>query len=435
MQKSKNHTSINKAARQDRKDPDPGKGRAGQNGSEQRGAAAAGITGPRFHLLEKELRTLPLFELAMLNGDDMENKFPGLMQMVNKEAKQLQAIEDLYRIVKAQPKYKQLKDATWKADTPPIRVIMWLLRKLGPLAGGASWTVDTYKQGGKTRYRFVIYKDYHRQDVGHREEYLPLDFLPRLKKRDEQLHDMMIDTVALVSRNNKIPLWDEDGDFSEMLKDLLQVPRGGYDVHRLKVQHQIYCPAGIAGKYLKLIKQTRKTVSISGLAKKVAAYDAKSYRKQCAISWIKRGIRLAETKENISPFSYHPNYLPGDPVSAEQQYKFIWSHHSNDILKIRAFHKLKKAAEKYGDYYPLRFSIAKPGQVLKPLPEANFPGKLYDFLDFGVKHFCYTNRQYYYGEAFNKDRTPSEEFLEPSVAFPAMNLLNAIEIAQIRQQS
>lgn len=435
MQTSKSKTRINKASQRSRSNIDQRKKGAGKNGSEQRRDDTNVIPGVGLHLLGKELTTLPLFELAMMNGDDLDNRFPGLMKTIDTEAKQLQAIEDLYKIVKAQPAYKNLKEPNWKPDTKPVRILLWLLRKLGPLAKGAEWTVDTYKQGSKTRYRFVIYKSYNSQRLAYREEFLPLDFLPRLRKRDQALHDMIIDVIALVSRENKVPLWDEDGDYSEMLADLLNVPPGGYTVYHLERLHKVYS-VGPAAQYLKVIKQRRKVVTFQTVQMRLATYNAKSQRQQTLQWWIKKGLKVASYKQCIKQNSFVPNYIPGQATTPWQLYKFVWSLHHNDVLNIRATNKLDKAADKSGVFFPLMFSIVKPGQVLKPIEDDHFPIDLFDFLDFGVKHFVWRFGDYYYKDAFKKQETPAEEFLDNENGQAAsLKLLQAIETMDIKKQN
>lgn len=433
MQNAKNKTGISKASQPAREHSGGGKRHPIKNGSKQGRTHSNVITGPGVHLLGKELRPLPLFELALMCGDDKIE--PGLIKMIDTEAKQLQAIEDLYRIVIAQPKYKAMKEPNWKAGTKPVHILLWLLRKLGPLAEGNRWTVDTYVHKGKTRFRFVVFKDYHRQKLGHREEWIPLDFLLLLKKRDQLLHDMIVDLIALVSRENKIPLWDEDGDFSEYLKDLLNVPSGGYNVYRLERQHKIYS-TGPARQYLRLIKQRRRIVSVKSVQQMLASYDAKSQRKQYAVWWIKKGLRLASEPNDIRNFSFIPNHVPGQPVTPFQQYKFVWSLHENDVLRIRTYHNLNKADEKFGNYFPVMFSVAKPGQVVKPVEYKSYPEDLFEFLDYAVKHFNWAFRDYYFKDSYKKPQTIAEELMtEQETNYPANKLLDAIEIADIRKEA
>jgi hypothetical protein len=431
MQKQKSNSGVNKTAQQDRQHPRAGKRRSQQNGTEQKGTDSAFRSGFGLHLLEKELHTLPLLEIALAKGDTLEEKFPGLVKMIDTEARQLQAIEDLYKIVKAQPKYKQLKEQKWTDKTQPLQVLLWLLRKLGPLAEGANWTVDIYKQSGKTRYRFVIFKYYHGGKLLLREEYLPLDFLPMLLKRDRPLHDLIIDVLALVSREVKLPVWDEDGDFSTHLSDLLNVPPGGYSVYALERQHKVYS-SGPAGQYLRYFKRRRRVVTFKTVIDQLSKYDPKSDRKQAAVWWIKKGIQLARYGRCIKANSFVPNYMPGEVISAYQQYKIIWSAHKNDNLYARTLSKMRKVM-KQGDFYPLMFSIAKPGQVLQPLKYDPFPEKLFGFLDEGIKHFCYRHDTYYYKDAFGKQETPAEQFLGDEQT-PGLKLLQAIELSDLQKK-
>jgi hypothetical protein len=359
----------------------------------------------------------------MRNGSNLRSHFKGLFQMVDTEAKQLQCILDLYRILRAQPKYRTLKEPSWKPTTQPVEVILWLLRKLGPLAKGAEWSVDTWPDNPE-RYRFVIWKHFSGYHVKLREEYLPLEFLPTLIKRDKPLHDLLIDLVALVSRENKVPLWDEDGDFSEQLKILRQM--GPANVETLERQRLIYTK-GVAHQYLRLIKARRKVVTVASILKCYHEYRPASERKRFLCWIMKKGIELAKTKKCIKDYSWVPAYSPGQPITPYQQYKFIWSAHHNDVLSRRAVSKMKKRADD-GDYYPVMFSIAKPGQALLPLHGDAFPGQLYEFMSEMVKHFNWRHKDYYYHDAFKNTLTLSETLEGATAAVKAPTLLEQFQI-------
>jgi hypothetical protein len=430
MQKAKNRSGINKASQSNRNVTGSQKRRKNQDGSEQASIDSAFAGGLELHLLEKELHTLPLLEIALMKGDMLEESYPGLVKMIDTEAKQLQAIEDLYKIVKAQPKYKNLKEPNWNESTEPIGVLLWLLKKLGPLAEGANWTVDTYLQSGKTRYRFVIYKEYHGGKLHHREEYFPLDFLPTLLKRDKPLHDMIIDLLALISKQINLPVWDEDGDFSQYLQDILAYDQ--YSVYHLERMHKVYS-VGPANEYLRFFKRRRKVVTLESVIDKLSKYNLKSQRKESVAWWIKKGIQLARYNQCIKQNSFVPNYMPGEKITPYQQYKIIWSCHKNDVLYSRTLSKMRRVM-KNGDFYPLMFSITKPGQIVKPLEYSSFPEKLFEFLDEGIKHFVYRHLEYYYKDAFDKQTTPAEDFLGEEQA-PYLKLLQAMEISEMQNKN
>lgn len=331
--------------------------------------------------------------------------------MIDTEVKQLQAIEDLYGIVKAQPKYKLLKEPNWKAETPPIQVLTWLLRKLGPLAKGNRWMIDTYQQGKKTRYCLVVWKNFYSYDLKYQEQYLPLDFLPALKKRDQPLHDLIIDTVALVSKCNKIPLWDEDGDFSEQLDVIRNAPiRTGNTVLDRQI---ISYTNGPAAEYLRLIKRRRRQVTVKGVKDAITAYNDNSDRKGYMKIWLRKGIDLAADSEHLGPWNFTPHHVAGNPISPDRQYKFIWSGHTNDVVFKRTQDKMKRDA-KIGDFYPVMYSITKPGAKVLPLKIERyaFPTFLSNFMDWGERLIFHRYREYFIKDQYKKQETPAETLLE-----------------------
>jgi hypothetical protein len=371
-----------------------------------------------------------MFEMGLMGGEhyDSGQWNEQLLKMVDTEAKQLQCIEDLYAVMKSQPKYKKMGEANhWKPDTSPIEVLTWLLRRLGKLAEGRDWTVDTYTEQGKTRYRFIVYKVYpfvkHNMSM-HRllETFLPLDFLPRLKKKDGPLHDMIIDVVALVSKANKLPLWDEDGDFSEMVADLLE--KGGTlkaKENGIVAQQLQSYREGDARNTLRILRRRRKMVTLTMINRQLGKYMATSIRRRIVCNWIERGMLLAGTRKNIKPYCYTPQFIKGKTLSAERQFKIVWSLDPDDVVSNRAQNKLHLDT-KQGEFYPMAYSVGMPGKVMKPLQLDEFPVKLSAWLDDGVRHFLGDYRDYYYGRPV---RVKVDN---------GMRLLDAIERAELRNE-
>lgn len=332
---------------------------------------------------------------------------PALRAMLDTEAKQLQAVEDLYLVLKAQPKYKSLREPCWKAEQPPILVLQWILRKLGPLAGGNLWTIDTWQDRKKTRYRFVIYQHFNRNHFKDDWFFIPLDFLPGLKKRDPVIHDLIIDVVALVCRNNDLPLWDEDGDYSEQMSDLIR--NRDSSIEMLDRQRQSYA-SGPAFEYLKLIRSRISKASLSDCRRRLEDYAAGSQRKQSLRYWLQAGLQLASGRGNLRPFNFLPDYTSCDGAIGPLQYfKFIWSYHENDYVHRTAIGLMRDCG---GSYPPVMFSVARPGQRLKPILEQDFPIRLFRFMSYGWKHVLHGHREYYYKKQLDDQKTPSEVLLE-----------------------
>jgi len=423
--RTSNKKSTDRPSRQDRKVIASGNGGKVKNGNSKAGSGIAASSGTGLHLLSQELKGISLFQLKMISGNNDIYPMPaGLLEIINTEAKQLQCIEDLYAIVKAQPKYKNMKEPQWTIDSSPIEVICRLLRKLSPLAKVGRWTVDSFvdkADPNKLRYRFVAYKYYSSNELRDSEEFLSLDFLPFLKDRDIAMHDMIIDTVALVSKANKVPLWDEDGDYSLCMKELGSSCCLGNNNHVLMQQYASYF-GGVASQYLKLIKSRRRVITIEMIRAQVLKYRITSWRKRRVIYWVQAALELAEKGGCIADHTYVPHYKKGTPWTPYRSYKFIWSCHQNDCIHKRANSVLQKDLSKYGIFVPLMFSIAKPGQVFKEIKGSVFPVKLYDFMRDGISIFLWRHRTYFYKEMMNAQETPAETLLE------------RIELAEIKDE-
>lgn len=346
----------------------------------------------------------------------------GVLAMIDTEEKQLQAINDLYLIVKAQPKYKKMKEPIWSPDTQPLQVITWLLRKLGPLAEGKDWTVDTFQEGKKMRYRFVVFEPYHGMLIKWQTEHIALDFLPGLRRRDLPLHNLFIDVIALISRYNKITLWDNDGDYSEEIEKFTRSTGGSKTAHELR---ELYTK-GEAGQYLRYIKRRRRQITIESVSRMLARYKGKSEMQTNLAWWLRRGIDLARTKWDISINNFIPSYTIGNAVGPTRLYKFVWSSVSgkdisqNDPILQAVDDKMSKDMRKSGFFRPVRFTIAKPGQQLKDIQYYKVYKNSYSNTEFAVMLFAFLvnirghlknrYRQYYYDSPRAKKK-PNSPYL------------------------
>lgn len=411
MPKTKTTQKPREVSQQSRPAPRPRAPRSGKNGGEQRGQDRSAFSVSGLHDVVKNLRPYPFFE-AEYRAEDIEAN-RGLNSLINTEERQLQAIEDLYRIVKAQPRYKKLKEPNWKVETSPFAILNWLLRKLGPLAAGNAWTVDTWKEGKRNRYQFVAFKHFNGNNFKHRAEWMPLDFLPILRRKDKALHDMVVDTVALVSKCNKMPLWDEDGDFSTAIQKFCDAQPF---LNSMQEEQRTCYQTGEAADYLRLIKRRRRVITPADIYSQLAKYFPKSVRKRNFVNWIRAGIDLADSKGKITDYSFIPGYESFGAIGCHRLYKFVWSINEKDHVANVVY----KSINGKDWQYPLMFTIARPGQKLQPIKPATYPVKLYDFLSEGVKHVLWRWTDYYYPIKKKKGTMPCEI------------LLNKIEESELR---
>lgn len=396
-----------------RRAPERRGGRALQNGGAEAGVNVAVGGGSGLHLLTEQLRSLPLYEVDLLRGTKSDRNLH-LIAMVDTEEKQLQAISDLWAIVKAQPRYRKIKSPKITVETEPVEVLHWLLKKLGPLAGGKEWTVDTCQVNGKARYRFIAYAFYHAQRVRGRCVFIPMDFLPYLEKRDRLLHDIVVDTVALMNKYVKVPLWDEDGDFSEAINELFGDQKMRDSLTMRRQRFGVIYNKGIARRYLELFRKRSRTVTPNSLAELVSGYVPASQRKRVMVWWVCRAIDMAREKDHIGNYSVVPNYLgERKPLTPFRTYKFVWSVHKNDPVAELSYNNVYGDIERYGRYLPVAFSVALPGERLKPIRQAAFPERLDEWMGKGL--YWLTGgpyERYYYKNSYNENLTPSEKWME-----------------------
>lgn len=371
----------------------PKANRSRKNGSGEGRADAGTSAGLGLHLLGQQLKSKTTMEVSLLTGDHNSDS---ILSMIDTEAKQLQVIEDLLAIVKAQPKYKNLREPSWNEETSPLEILNWLLRKLGPLAKGEDWLIDTYRDGRKNRHRFVVIQEFLSHYVHRYEVYFPVDFLPFLKKRDAELHDLYVDILALVSKYNSIPLWDEDGDFSKQLEILQRSSKTNNELLNDQIFNYV---EGAAFQYLTLIKRRKRSVRFEDIERRLYAYKPTSLRKRYVIHWMFKGLRMAESKKNILINTFVPNSAVGNPVTPFRLYKIVWSVHKSDVLKARANAQITKDEKAFGEFWPVNYSVCIPGKIVKPFIPDGFAVKLFDFMHQGEKIVTQ-----YFQDFFYKDR-------------------------------
>lgn len=394
--------------------------RTRKNGGEQgrKNSATIGITG--FHLLSKQLRTITQFEAEYLLGGTLSGSDAGeyFLKLRSNEEQQLAILKDLYAILKAQPEYGKMKQPSWNEQTTTMEVLTWVLKKLAPLAKGKGWGIDAYQQGSRTRYSFVVVDEYHSQKVIYGQE-IPLEFLPYLKVKDEQLHDIVVEMVAYVCEHAHIQMWYEDNDFLPLLKtyrfcneetshqDIIQA----YD--QKSIQRWIYS-SGPAAKYAQLFAEKRKVVSSQSIHAKIKRYDSNSQRKNWMISWVKEGLRLVALQDDIRKHTFIPNYGQdiSRSISPYRDNKFVWSLNHKDFFYKSVMSRMKEDARKYGQFRPIAFSITKPGQVIKPPVSSRYPFEYCDFMKYGMTHLN-SFREYYFKDTYYSDAkgTLTEQYM------------------------
>lgn len=378
-------------------------GPPGKNGSGETGAAAGSIELFGLSFLEN-VHPVSELQLKLASGSGyLEEQL--LLKTIDTEKKQLLAIEQLYAIVKAQPAYANLKEPAWPAEKKPVLVLQWLLSKLSPLAKGNEWTIDTYGEGANQGFRFVVYKYYNSQKLTNREEHFNCNFLPNLFVKDRPLHDIIISVIAIVARENKVPLWDEDGDYSTAIEQL-QKNKTQPDSFTNYFTGNDYL---LSVTYLSLIRYYMKTVTPAKINKLMKAYEFKSQRLYSIRWWLNSGLKLAQTKECILEHSYVPHYNKGTPITPFRLYKFIWCNAKDDLIDRVATKKFKKDDDADGWYIPRMFTITNPGEVVKKIENYEFPPLLYDFLSTGIKIFNWRYKDYFFKE---KKVTPKRTLLE-----------------------
>jgi hypothetical protein len=393
--------------------PHPAGNRANTNGNKPTGHAAGAPAGSTIHFLKPLQAIWELkanYSTTQWQGGanhDYRGEYRTLLAHFKTPAQQLNAIEDLYAIVKAQPVYRNLKEPNWTEQTHPLDVLQWLLRKLSPLAKGADWTVDTIPGSDPQlpRYRFVILQRYHSQRVTYRIYNFPLEFLPKIHQADPHLHDLLVDTIAYLSKHAHIPFWDADGDYNRVIERLTPISQlePGSRQHLLNSIYQKY-PAAI---YLQLLKQRRKLVTEKDIKQKMEAWQARpSERRRRVLDWCRQCLR---TKGNLAEQTFIPNYMHLHPkiVGPQQHFKFIWSRHEHDAVN----REVEKNWRNCKQYLPVAFSVALPGQILKPIAVSKYPEQLTELMKWTEAVFMRLHGQYFFGNQ-RLDKSISQILLE-----------------------
>lgn len=384
------------------------KNRTLEDGNTEGSANDHAVFESEFHLLTKNLGSIPLWQINLLRGTN-DQYMSDALKMIDTEEKQLQAISDLWQIIKAQPKYKTLKEPNLSAQDSPSQVLQYILKKLGALANGLEWNIDIYSEGRKLRYQFVVKKYYPNHQVRGNAHFMALDFLPALEIKDKQLHDIIIEIVALVSKKAFVPLWDEDGDYSAAEKYLWSNVEKEYSSSRIIANYEHYTH-GKPPEYLKKINSRKKVATQHSVYAACKGYNWKSDRQRQIAYWMRLGMRLAEAKDCIENHTYIPEFDTEKErcITPYRNYKFIWSNHNNDLVNARASKCWKDDDKRFGKYRPISFTITKPGEKMQPIKVSQFPIMLDEFLGLGEYYFQRKYEQYFYKDTLRKTYSPWE---------------------------
>lgn len=353
-----------------------------------------------------------------------------MFTILDTEEKQCQCILDLMAILTANN--DKLKPPVFPPEATWIDMVKWLLRRLGPLAKGNPWFVDTYHEKGIERYRFCVYKYYHSQRVDSLIYHIPLDFLPWLEPRDPKLHELIVCTIALLCKQCNLPLWDEDGDYSEAQKTVFgEKYSDTWVVNKLQrrsdnfeTQGHIY-KAGYSLKYLALIRRVKRTVTPGTIHALLREFNKISQRKHYMICIMKQALQMAITGDDIRDYTLIPSYEARDdmrPITPLRTIKFIWSEHPHDEVSKEADKAFEQDRQKYGKYLPLAFTITKPGEkVTLPKNEGKpdgyyrtnaFPEDMWTFFRELSTHIHRHRAYYYKNSKLDNDTTPSERLMQ-----------------------
>jgi hypothetical protein len=245
----------------------------------------------------------------------------------------------------------------------------------------------------KEKHVFVVVKFFHSQKVDFSSFHIPLEFLPLLAKKDAKLHDIIVDTVALMLKQKHVNLWDVEEYSKRALEHTLRITcKSPKEIDELEIYQR-----GDAMKYLKLIRKRSKVVTNDSVLKMFASYIPDSERKRMTLNWVKMLINLNKYKERMNQFDWYPHYAnPSNPFTASKKYFFVWSIHRNSSIQKKADYFYKDDDKKSGEYLPAQVSITSPGQVYKTPVESSYPEDIHAAMKFGWSVLINRFGQYYF---------------------------------------
>lgn len=368
-----------------------------------------------FHIL-KGLKPITMLESCMIGIPHKNIESQEINSICTNATEMAQCLNDLWSIVKAQPKYAKVSDNKFSKQSSPYEVLAWLLRKLGALTNGKEWTVDYYYENGVKRYCFVQYDFFNSQKVYGSGFFAPIDFLPYLEKKDITLHNLIVTMLAALIRFNNMPTWFNHPVLSKKLQELKELKIVTKDYPNLGImdltangRQQLVYTVGHAGKYEKLLTEMSAKVEITNIHD--AYYDFARARKrslsqrEIAIRYFaEEVINLATEGKEMATFNYQPVYEE-QRENVKWRHAIVWSRHHNDYLQ-RSYDD----DNRYVWQLPKKFSITKPDQEMQPINSSKYPEDIELLFKYFSSHFTSRFSSFYYKNE-SSDYTPAELLL------------------------
>lgn len=237
-------------------------------------------------------------------------------------------LNDLYACMKKVPGFKDNK--VWSKQPTQVELLHYLFGKLRLL------------KGAKREWAFVRDEDGNLSLVFFKELYaisqnssMPLEWLPRLEKKNPELHEAFIAVIGVIARRWNLNLIYNDHIDYYLEEGMMQEADTEVDMKIIEFDVQKYRKGGIAYEYAKRIEAHGKK-SVKQLEELLWKVNyARTHGQRAICQLCRTGIELLQYQATID--DYHTlelleemgDYSRREVVAPREYYWFPWSNFDN----------------------------------------------------------------------------------------------------------
>lgn len=325
--------------------------------------------------LKDQARPLSEYQVDLHRGREIE--------FLHDKELHLVVVAGLYPIIQKHPNFQDRND--WCKSTDVREILIWLIDQMNRFVDSKNNWVLT-KLNDEQEYSVIIYHEYDTGETGYYA--IPLSFLPDLEARNEQLHEIVVDLLALLKSKAGINGWyDQWGEWAMdwLLEEYYMRLRDGdfNEDEELKThwEHTIHeHTEGTAIHYEGLL--TGNNTTIQQLEMKVSRFKPADQLDHSFYDWILDGIDLVHTNKSLQYFSFDPsdpNLLGENPIMPVSYCFYTWDF-DNQFHKCME-EQLNCTWQEFGASPFTSCEIIRQEDKLFKLPEvSDFPKRLTEFM-------------------------------------------------------
>ena len=281
-------------------------------------------------------------------------------------------IQLIYPYIEKHPEFKDHQN--WENTTEVRAVLIWLIEEMNFLIrAGQSW--ELVQEDELAEYNLIISEAIELNASGYYT--ISLCFLPKLRAKNEWLHDLLMDMFSQLLKTTHINKWDEQhGEWA--LEWMLEKDDFDSEEEKRAWEFDIYNHReGIANSYTIMLQNNQST--LKSLERGILNFQPQNNIEKELVDWINRGLFIIKSKTSIYNFCYNPVENEDEHPLYPNEYMFLmWDEGDNFFGEYKA--TLETRANEYGELPFINYEVNKPQEKTLKLPsKTTFPKEITAF--------------------------------------------------------